>query len=239
MHEETTASGISGQRENAYLVPGSIILAGLLVAGAVLYSKGMPGPTRVGGSPNQAAVAGATPSVDARAIEGDGSRSLGSPDAPVVIVEFSDFECPFCKRFFDETEPQIIEKYVKTGAVRFVYRDFPLSSIHADAEPAARAARCAGEQGKFWQYHNRLFERQESLSPANFGVWAGELGLDAAAFSACLGSGKYAAEVAKDLADGQAAGVTGTPTFFVNGTMLVGALPFAEFETAIERALQQ
>jgi protein-disulfide isomerase len=162
----------------------------------------------------------------------------GEKNAPVTIIEFSDYECPFCGRFYSQTLPQIEEKYVKTGKVKMVYRDFPLG-FHPKAEPAAIAANCAGEQGKYYEMHDLLFENQPSLSDANYKKWAGELGLDAGKFATCLKDPKQKAEVQKDMRDGQAAGVQGTPAFFINGQLISGAQPFPAFEQAIEAALSE
>jgi len=172
----------------------------------------------------------------------DDDPALGSEDAPVVIVEFSDFQCPFCRRFHQQTLPLIISEYVETGKVRFVFRDFPLMRIHPQAEPAAQAAECADEQGKFWEMHDLLFERQAEWSGnpqarAIFEGYARELGLDGEEFSACLQEGRYAQEIQKDLQDGVRYGVRGTPAFFINGMKLEGAWPFGKFIEVIEAAL--
>ncbi len=170
-------------------------------------------------------------------VSADDDPVKGSADAPVTIIEFSDFQCPFCERFVTETLSLIDEKYIQTGKVKLVYRDFPLENIHLQATPAAEAAECADEQGEFWEYHDKLFENQQSLSAANYKLWAKELGLDEEQFNDCVDSKKYAAEVQKDLADGTAAGVSGTPAFFVNGKSVSGAQPFTVFEALIEAEL--
>jgi protein-disulfide isomerase len=169
---------------------------------------------------------------------------LGNPQAPVTMVEFSDFECPFCRRYVQQTQPQIFEKYVDSGQVRYMFKDFPLSSIHPQAQKAAEAAECAGAQGQYWAMHDRLFEGQDEWNLANdpiaaFEGYAAELGLEAGQFSACLASGQFAAEVQADAAEGTAAGVEGTPTFFINGQKVIGAQPFGEFERIIEGELSQ
>ena len=161
----------------------------------------------------------------------------GDKNAPVTIIEFSDFQCPFCGRFYAETLGQIEEKYIKTGKVRFVYRDFPLTSIHPMAQKAAEAAECADEQEKFWEYHNTIFDNQQSLSLDNLKLWAANLGLDTNKFNDCLESNKYADEVNKDANDAVAAGGQGTPFFVINGRPLSGAQPFAAFQAAIESSL--
>lgn len=161
----------------------------------------------------------------------------GSPDAPVTIVEFSEFQCPYCSLYVRETFPKIDETYVRTGKVKYVFRDFPLTSIHPNAQKAAEAAGCAAQQGKFWEYHDILFTHQDALGVPSLKQYAADLGLDTAQFDACLDSGAMADEVAKDMADGQQYGVTGTPAFFVNGIKLTGAQPFEAFQELIEAEL--
>src|SRR3989304_2938085 len=143
----------------------------------------------------------------------------------VVVFEFSDFQCPFCRRFYTQTLSQIKEEYVSTGKIKFVYRDFPLSSIHPAAEKSAEASECAEEQGKFWEYHDKIFMEQDKLGQGTieYGIeelkkWASEIGLDENKFNQCLDSGKYESEVEKDFNDGVSYGVGGTPTFYVGTT---------------------
>jgi protein-disulfide isomerase len=175
-------------------------------------------------------------------VDPDDWHVLGSPDAPVTIVEYSDFQCPFCGRYVAETYPQIVENYVEAGQVRYVFRHFPLLSIHPEAQKAAEAAECAGEQGQFWEMHDALFEAQEQWSgnPSavdQFKQLAGELELDQAQFDACLDGGDYADKVATDMQEGIAQGVTGTPAFRINGIPLSGAQPLAAFQQIIDYAL--
>lgn len=159
--------------------------------------------------------------------------SKGPDNAKVTIVTFSDFECPFCSRVNPALE-QVMEAY--EGQVRIVFRDFPLA-FHANAPKAAEAAHCAHEQGKFWDMHDKLFANQKALQPGQLKGYAGELGLDQAKFDQCLDSGKMAEVVKKNMEEGAEAGVQGTPAFFVNGTMLSGALPFEEFKKVIDQEL--
>src|SRR3989338_7721986 len=170
-------------------------------------------------------------------VSADDDVVKGDPNAPVEIIEFSDFQCPFCSRFYSDTLPQIQKEYIDTGKVKLIYRDFPLSSIHPQATPAAEAAECAKEQGKFWEFHDKLFENQASLSTASYKQWAQELGLNTQQFNDCVDKRKYQSEVTKDYQDGQAAGVTGTPSFFVNGINIRGAQPFSAFKTIIDQEL--
>jgi protein-disulfide isomerase len=166
----------------------------------------------------------------------DDDPSWGPEDAPVTIVEFSDFQCPYCARFVTQTYPQIKQQY--EGKVRFVFRDFPLTQIHENAQNAAEAAGCANEQGKFWEYHDMLFTNQSALDVASLKSYASQLGLDSATFDQCLDSGKYAEEIQKDLQDGNQYGVQGTPSFFVNGLLVSGAQPFSVFQAVIDAALE-
>ncbi|MEM4347151.1 MAG: DsbA family protein [Candidatus Altiarchaeota archaeon] len=169
----------------------------------------------------------------------DNDPVKGQKDAKVTIVEFSDFQCPFCARFFQQTLPQIDRDYIKTGKVKFVYRDFPLS-FHQYAQKAAEAAECANEQGKFWQYHDILYGNQSDWSSGGITKlkeYAKKLDLDTKKFDECLDSGKYFQEVQKDFSDGQSYGVSGTPTFFINGIKLVGAQPYETFKKIIEQEL--
>jgi protein-disulfide isomerase/plastocyanin len=170
-------------------------------------------------------------------VSADDDPVKGDADAPVTIIEFSDFQCPFCSRFYTDALPQIEQEYINTGKVKLVYRDFPLESIHPQARPAAEAAECADDQGKFWEFHDLLFENQQLLSDASYKQWASDLGLDENVFADCVDSNKHADEVTGDLDDGAAGGVTGTPAFFVNGQLLSGAQPFSAFQVAIEAAM--
>ena len=173
-------------------------------------------------------------------VSADDDPVLGEEDAPVTIIEFSDFQCPFCKSFKDQTFGLIQENYIDTGKVKFVYRDFPLSSIHSMAQKGAEASECADDQGKFWEYHDVLFEKQQewtTIGASKLKEYAANLGLDSGDFDSCLDSGKYEDEVNQDLSDGSIVGVQGTPSFFVNGVQLSGAQPYASFQAAIEQAL--
>ncbi|MBI5732083.1 MAG: DsbA family protein [Candidatus Magasanikbacteria bacterium] len=171
----------------------------------------------------------------------DDDAIKGSKNAPVTIVEFSDYQCPFCGRFVQTTLPQIVSDYIDKGKVRLVFRDFPLS-FHPNAKPAALAAECAKDQGgdeMYYKFHDKIFGNQETLSVDSLKKWAGELGLKTAQFNDCLDTKKFEKEVDKDFADGQSYGVSGTPAFFINGKMISGAQPFSVFKTAIDEALKQ
>lgn len=167
---------------------------------------------------------------------------LGSKDAKVTIVEFSDFQCPFCKRWVDETKDLLMKEYIDTGKVLFTYRQFPIVQLHPNAPEASEASECANEQNKFWQYHDLLFKEQDVWSPlpdptSQFSTYASQLGLNQSQFDSCLSAGKFKDAVTKDIDEGSAAGVNGTPTFFVNGTAIVGAQPYSAFKAAIDAEL--
>ncbi len=164
----------------------------------------------------------------------DPARVKGDPEAPITIIEFSDFQCPFCKK----AQPALNEVLAKyNGRVKLAYMDFPLREIHADALGAAEAARCAGDQGKFWEFHDLLFADQSKLKDDDLANDARKLGLDAKSFQACLASGKHKPKVEEDRQQGAKVGVAGTPAFFINGVFLNGAQPQSEFEKVIDSQL--
>ncbi len=159
--------------------------------------------------------------------------SKGPENAPITIVEFSDFECPFCSRV-NPTLAQVQENY--GDKVRIVFRQFPLA-IHANAQKAAEASLCAHEQGKFWQMHDLMFAAQRELGVDQLKAKASQLGLDTESFNQCLDSGEYADEVQADMAEGTAAGVSGTPAMFVNGIPISGAVPYEQVSAVIDDEL--
>ncbi len=198
--------------------------AGLLQGGYTMETENVPGETY------------------------QGAAVKGELDAPVTIVEWSDFECPFCARFYQQTLPSIEEQYVRTGKAKFVYKDFPLS-IHANAQKAAEAGKCALAQGNeyFWALHDRIFNGlvagQKPTVPT-LKAYAGEVGLDQDAFDSCLDSGRMAGAVQQDMQEGQQRGVRGTTGFRIygpgdeEGTLISGAQPFAAFQQAIDAKLE-
>jgi protein-disulfide isomerase len=167
------------------------------------------------------------------AVDATGAPSRGPANAPVTIVEFSEFQCPFCRRAAP-TLREVEARY--KGKVRIVFRHFPLSR-HENAPKAAEAADCAQDQGRFWEMHDRLFDNAERLTVADLKEHARAVGLDGAAFDACLDSGRHADRWRRDLADAQSYGATGTPMFFVNGRLISGAQPFVVFARMIEEEL--
>jgi protein-disulfide isomerase len=223
----------SQKQKDGFLLPASILVAAFLIGGAIIYSAGSK-------NVSQTANLG-----DAVAIQDllEDDVILGNPNAPVAIVEFGDYQCSFCGRFFLEVEPRIREEYIKTGKAKMVYRDFAF--LGSESQGAALASQCAAEQGKFWAYHDELFESEiadsrvnnGNLSPEFLKSLAVKLGLNAAQFNSCLDSQKYKAEVEKDYNDGVAAGVRGTPATFINGKMISGAVSYENFKSLIEEAL--
>ncbi len=164
----------------------------------------------------------------------DPARVEGNPKAPITIVEFGDFQCPFCGRV-EPTLTDLLKKY--KGQVKLAFRDFPLSTIHPYAEGAAEAGRCAEAQGKFWPMHDAMYADQSKLGDSDLTATATRLGMDRSSFASCLKSGKYKAAIQQDVAAGQRAGVTGTPAFFINGQFLSGAVPESQFEQIIDSEL--
>jgi protein-disulfide isomerase len=162
------------------------------------------------------------------------SPSQGPSSAKVTVIEFGDYECPYC----GEEEPvvtQMLQDYA--GRIRFVFKEFPLSSIHPYAELAAEAALAANAQGKFWPYHDTLYANQSALAEGNLEDYASTLGLDTTTFDMALAQHTYAPAVAADVTEGMSVGVEGTPTFFVNGVIVVGAVPYSELTSVIDREL--
>lgn len=185
----------------------------------------------------QAAAAPRQPSAPQRIeVEVDDDPFQGPTNAPITIVEFSDYNCPYCQRFHQNTFPALMEAY--QGKIRFVYRDFPVVGGGATGKRAAVAANCAKEQGKFWEYHDALFSDRYSLDRDGLEGYAGEINLDMDTFVECLDSNRYDQEVENDLRYAANLGVSGTPTFFINGIPVVGAQPLSRFQEIIDSELQ-
>jgi protein-disulfide isomerase len=193
------------------------------------------------------AAAPAAPDVRNATVDLGNRPSKGNGAAKLTLVEFSDYQCPYCGRHVRDTDPQLRKEYVDTGKVRYVFFDMPLENIHPLAFKAAEASRCAGEQGKYWEMHDRLYANQQALEP--WSAHAKALGLDVAAFDACMNSARYAGAVRADLATAQTLGISGTPTFLVAATdprdatkvkgitLIRGAQPFGTFKLELDRAL--
>ena len=211
------------------------ILGGLMfIAVSIYLSFGLPN-SRIAGQSQQSQTA---------IPDADDDPFLGRSDAPVTIIEFSDFQCPFCRKLWKDILPQLKADYIDTGKVKFVYRDFPLSNKHEMAQISAEAAECAEDQGKYWEMHDKMFAEQDRrgqntvrYTASDLKQWAGEIGIEQAEFGECLGSGKYTAEVENDLADGISAEIDGTPATFINGKFVSGVKPYSQFKALIEQAL--
>ena len=179
----------------------------------------------------------------------DDDAVLGNKNAPVTIVEFSDYQCPFCRRSYTQVFPLLKENFINTGKVKFIFRDFPLSSIHPGAVIASQAAECADDEGKYWEMHDKMFDEQNKLGTGTVPItlddlkkWANELGLDIIKFNSCLDTQKYLKEVEKDFTDGASYGVQGTPAYFIGNDkegykIISGAQPYQVFEQAINSLL--
>lgn len=236
---------------NPYAIPLSIMISGILIAGAVMYA----GDSGLGGSAAQlgAAAGGNTPpsteeegKLDAvRPVDAE-DNILGNPSAPVKIIEYSDLECPFCSRFHT-TMQQVMDEFGKDGKIAWVYRHFPLESIHQNARPAAVSAECAGELGgaeAFWGFIDSVFSKQEEgLNNALFSRVAAELGLDRNAFNSCVSSGKHDGVIDADTENAIATGGRGTPYSIIiaadgSKQAVNGAVPYATLKAQIEQALQ-
>lgn len=237
---------------------GSVIVGAILICASIFYNAklilnkldtGLVAGTSIT-TQNQPAVPSVQPAVgqpqnNAGAVVAVPARNdapvLGKDNAKVTFVEFGDFQCTFCQRFINDTFGQLKSQYIDTGKMKVIYRYFPLP-FHVNAQKAAEAAECAYRQGKFWEYHDLLYKNGQGdgtgLAAADLKKYAGDLGLDTGSFNTCLDSGAAAATVAQDVKDGQAAGVNGTPTFFVNGKQIVGAQPTDTFDQAIADALK-
>ena len=222
----------------------SILAAAVIVAGTLIYVFG----------PGKSQVAGPTGGLEAPAgqppVVGD-DYVLGNADAPVTIIEFGDYQCPFCGRFFSQTEPQVRENYVKTGKAKFVYKDLIIIdnfvSGGQESTNAALAANCAGEQGKFWEYHDLLFEAEIKDGEENNGnlnknlflSLARNLKLNEGQFASCFDSKKYLAEVEGDTKEAEASlPQLSTPATFVNKELVSGAVPYEQFASVIEEELK-
>jgi protein-disulfide isomerase len=249
---KTTTENVKAEKEESITIKkqdlwkySTFVLAAVVVVGIFMTIGGDGGVTGNAIAPTAAPSAPSAPSapteIKIAAFDPKTDHFEGDVNAPVTIYEYSDFQCPFCARFYTQTLGQLKSEYVDTGKVKLVFRDYPLS-FHPEAQKAAEAAECAGEQDKFWEMHDLLFENQATLSVANYKSWAGQLGLDQSQFDSCLDSGKFAQEVQDDFKTGQAAGVRGTPGFVVedaNGktTSISGAQPFANFKQVVDASL--
>lgn len=240
-------------RKDALWKYSTFLLLALLIVGGFVFFTGNNNSTTGNVVANNPQPTGAPTQPSQVKASADDDPLLGDKNAPVEIIEFSDYQCPFCRKFWTETLPSIKAEYIDTGKVKFVYRDFPLTSIHPAAEPAAEAANCVREKGgdeAYFKMHDKIFQEGNVLDggdpitgpvrgTAQFGAtelkkWAQEIGYD---IGSCLDSGKYKSEVQKDLSDATSAGGQGTPYFVINGKPLSGAQPFSAFKQVIDAEL--
>ena len=242
--------------KNLALICGTIIVACLIIAGTILYTNSKSSKNNVvinGNVPNQQQQQ-QQPTGPVK-VSVDNDAVLGNKNAPVTMIEFSDYECPFCKRHFTDVYPEIKKDYIDTGKLKLVYRDFVAVPSHNPlATSEAMAAECAREQGgdsAYFKYHDEIFKRTTSngngLAASQLAVIAKDLGLNSAALQQCVDSNKYRDEVSKDIADASKVGVNGTPSFFVgkssadgviDGTIIVGAQPYSAFKVIIDELLK-
>ncbi len=218
----------------AVLFLASVLTGGfgtdLQLSGGTGAAPGTGEPSPGGDQPQP----GEEPAPGDLSVDMDNVRTLGDEDAPVTLVEYSDFTCPFCGQFYNEALQDIKEQYVEEGLVQFVYKDFPV----VGGEEAAEAGWCAEEQGEFWDYHDYIFENQEQINSQNLRNWAGELGLDQAEFEECMDEGRYADRVQAEAEEGLANGIQGTPGFVINEEeTIAGAQPFQQFQQVIDSHL--
>ncbi len=214
----------------------AVYVAGASGNGGLSFGSGTKNPT-VNNPTAPAPTAPAGPTADASKMKkvGNDDHIRGNKNAKITLVEYSDFECPFCSQFAPTME-QVLAEY--PNDVRLVYRHFPLS-FHPQAQKAAEASECAAEQGKFWEMHDKLFDLNiaKNMSVDSFKTAAADLGLNTGNFNTCLDSGKMASKVQEDYSDGLAAGINGTPGTFINEEFVAGALPFAQIKSIIDGQL--
>lgn len=225
----TSKETITIKRSQFYMI---LVVLAFGVGVLVGYLWGSNGPT-VAAAPQNVQPAAVQPAqrVD---VSTEGYPSLGPADAPITIVEFSDFQCPYCRKFHEETYQALLDAY--PGQIRFVYRNLPLTSIHPDAMPSAIASLCANDQNAYWDYHGKLFS-SETLTRETFIQYAEDLSLNVDEFSACLDSGKHDEFIEQDMNFALDLGVQSTPTFFINGLAIVGAQPLSAFQQIIDLEL--
>ena len=210
------------------------IAAGVLLFALAFFMAGFGARTLLDEDGGSDSSGGGSDEAIAEGIAKD-DPAWGPEDATVVVQEFADFQCPYCGKFALETAPRLKEAY--GDKIRFVFRDFPLSSIHSSAQKAAEAGQCAQDQGLFWEYHDLLFANQDAIGDSDLRGYAQEVGADMDEFNDCLDSGKNTREVLLDAQDGRKADVSGTPAFLINDVLLSGAQPFEQFQIAIDQAL--
>jgi protein-disulfide isomerase len=237
MEEETVATPeetITFKRSHFYSVLVVLAFAVGILVGYVAWGRDSVGTAASSSTGQVAEAPTAQPQYKRYDIPTEGYPSLGPADAKIVVVEFSDFQCPFCRRFHAETYQALLDAY--KGNIRFVYRNLPLTSIHPNAMPAAIASLCANDQNAYWDFNEKLFNN-ETLDKATYIKYAADLGLNVDTFTKCLSGGSHDAEIKKDMDFALNLGVQSTPTFFINGLAIVGAQPLANFQQIIDKEL--
>jgi len=232
------------KRSHFYSVLTVLAFAAGVLLGYVVWGMGStenaavaaqsPAAAQAGGPVVEAPVATSEPKYIRYDVPSDGFYAIGPEDAPITLIEFSDYQCPYCRRWHQDVYQSLLAAY--PGKIKLVYRNLPLTSIHADAFPAAEAAMCAGEQNAYWQYHEKLFGG-ELLGNEVYIQYAQDLGLDMTTFEACITDHKYQAAIQADSDFAINLGVRSTPTFFVNGLAIVGAQPLDIFKQVIDKEL--
>ena len=225
---------VTFKRSHFYAIMVVFSFAVGILVGYVAWGRNAV-PQQVAAAPAETANPDADPTYTRYDIPTEGFPSLGPEDAPITLVEFSDYQCPYCKRWHDEVYQQLLAAY--PGQIRFVYRQFPLTSIHPDAMSAAIASMCAEDQDSFWQFHDKLFSDEYGLGRDAFTKYAADLGLNTSAFETCLDSGKFDDFIQQDMNFSLNLGIRSTPTFFVNGLAVVGAQPLDVFKKVIDKEL--
>jgi protein-disulfide isomerase len=234
--EKNPSETVVFKRSHFYAIMVVFSFAVGILVGYVAWGRG--GTTQqAAAAPAQAQAAdpAANPTYTRYDIPTDGFPSLGPADAPITLVEFSDYQCPFCKRWYDETYQQLLAAY--PGQIRMVYRQLPLTSLHPDAMSAAIASMCANDQDAFWPFHDKLFSDEYGFGRDAYVKYAADLELDTDTFKTCLDSGKFDDTIQKDMAFSLNLGVQSTPTFFINGLAVVGAQPMSVFKQVIDKEL--
>ena len=237
---EKTESGTITLKKNDLWKYSTLLLLVVVLIGGFFVFRGDGSGTTTGGSVTDTGANTQGP-VNAKALIEDNDPVLGNADAGISIIEFSDFQCPFCARAFEGAIADFkASDYFKNGEVNLVYKQFPLSSIHPFAKGAAEASLCAQAQGKFWEYHDKLFTNQDALTVADLKSYAAQLGLNTGEFNSCFDKSTYASEVSKETAQATAAGGQGTPYFIIvntktgKSTSISGAYPWPQFDSAIQ-----
>ena len=233
--------GETNNQKRDYLLPASILVAAILISGSIVY---LVGSRSTGGARGEdtGELAAIKETGDLKTSDRD--VILGDPKAPVTFIEFGDYQCPFCGRFFEQVEVPLRENYIKPGKVKMVFRNFAF--LGPESTAAAEAAECAKDQKQFWAFHDAIYETEIKDGRENNGnlnrdlflKLADELKLDHSAFTSCFDSKKYAGQIQKDNDNAKALGINSTPTTFVNSQKLVGALPYAQFKAAIDSILK-